>query len=177
MSDQPSTGVDANSFRRGMRHVPTVVTVLTMADDEGTAGITIGSFVSLSLDPPLICFNVQRSTSIHDRIVRAPSYVVHVLRETQSDLSNRFATPRLSEEEQFRGLNYEVETDGPVLAGALVTFICSAESVLPGGDHSILVGRVMEVREGEPGRPVVFHQRAYWGIGQQVAERPSRSGD
>ncbi len=177
MSDHILNGIDDDAFRRGMRHVPTVVTVVTVGDGDGFAGITIGSFVSLSLNPPLICFNVQRSTSIHDRIVSAESYVVHVLREDQSSLSDRFATPELSQEEQFSGLDYVVSNGNPVLSDVLVSFTCVAEDVLPGGDHSILVGRVIHISEGKAGRPVVYHQRAYYGVGSRVAERHDGSQD
>lgn len=177
MSDPNLNGVDDDAFRRGMRHVPTVVTIVTVGNADGFAGITIGSFVSLSLDPPLICFNVQRSTSIHDRIVSAGSYVVHVLREDQSALSDRFATPEMSQEEQFSGLDYVISNGNPVLNDVLVSFTCTAEDVLPGGDHSILIGRVVQISEGESGRPVVYHQRAYYGVGELVAERPEGAAD
>lgn len=163
--------VDIEKFISGMRHVPTVVTVVTMADEDGNWGITIGSFVSLSLDPPLICFNVQKSIRIHEPIINAEHYVVHVLREDQSHYSDLFARSDLSREEQFENLEISVDENGsPVLKDALVTFHCRSHAVLPGGDHSILVGMVEAVSNGNPGRPVVYHQRAYHGIGRHIAD-------
>lgn len=164
-------GVDMDRFISGMRHVPTVVTVVTMADDAGNWGITIGSFVSLSLDPPLICFNVQKTIAIHDAIVEADHFVVHVLREDQANLSDLFARSDISGEEQFESIEYEVSEKGlPVLKDALTTFHCSQYNLLPGGDHSILIGLVERVSNGNPGRPVVYHQRAYHGIGRHIAD-------
>ncbi len=164
-------GVDTDRFIEGMRHVPSVVTVVIMADESGDWGITIGSFVSLSLDPPLICFNVQKSIAIHDAILQADHFVVHVLREDQAELSDLFARADISKEEQFESIDYDVSEHGsPVLKDALTTFLCSQYSVLPGGDHSILVGLVEDVSNGKPGRPVVYHQRAYHGIGRHIAD-------
>lgn len=163
--------VSSELFRHGMRHVPSVVTVVTMADKEGIQGVTIGSFVSLSLDPPLVCFNVQRSIAIHDRIVGSSGFAVHVLREDQSALSDLFARSDMDPHDQFRSLAYELTGNGiPLLNDCLVRFLCTRVDVLPGGDHSILVGEVVAVQEGEIGRPVVYHQRAYHGVGAHIAD-------
>lgn len=163
------TGVE---LRNGMRHIPAVVTIVTIGDSSGLKGITIGSFVSLSLDPPLVSFNVQKSATIFDRLTGAEHYAIHVLREGQSELSERFSDPQLTGEEQFDGLNYIVDDHGvPVLDNPLVTFFCSRHEILPGGDHIILVGRVDKIVEGSPGRPVVYHQRAYHAVGERVADR------
>ena len=166
-----SNAVDAEDFISGMRHVPSVVTVVTMADDAGNWGITIGSFVSLSLDPPLICFNVQKSIAIHDPLTAAETFVVHVLREDQSHYSDLFARSDISRTEQFSGLGIVTDENGsPVLPDTLVTFYCRQHALLPGGDHSIVVGLVERVHNGNPGRPVVYHQRAYHGIGRHIAD-------
>ena len=154
-----------------MRHVPSVVTVVTMRDDIGIQGITIGSFVSLSLDPPLVCLNIQKSIGIHDRIIKASSFAVHVLREDQSALSDWFARSDMGINDQFADLAYEEAPSGvPLLDDFLVRFVCKRVDVFPGGDHSILVGEVVEITEGEMGRPVVYHQRAYHGVGRHIAD-------
>ena len=171
--EKPETqaqAVNVDRFIDGMRNVPSVVTVVTMGDDSGAWGITIGSFVSLSLDPPLICFNVQRSIRIHDPIVKADRYVVHVLREDQADLSDLFASSEMPREQQFNNVEYTMESGCPVLKDAFIRFHCSRHDVLSGGDHSILLGLVNDVTRGTAGRPVVYHRRAYHGIGQHIAD-------
>lgn len=170
MVDKQGQAIDIDRFIEGMRNVPSVVTVVTMGDESGVWGITIGSFVSLSLDPPLICFNVQRSIPIHDPIVRADRYVVHVLREDQAELSDLFARSDLSSEEKFKDLVYTMESGCPILSDAFVRFHCTRYDVLPGGDHSILLGLVNDVTTGTVGRPVVYHHRAYHGIGRHIAD-------
>ena len=185
MSRIPGTGTDARTgvspelFRRGFRHVPTVVTVVMFQQPDPSlpTGITIGSFVSLSLEPPLVCFNVMKSARMHDTAVSARNFVVHVLREDQNDLSDRFAMPHYSRAEQLEGLT---TVPGPfgydILDNALVRFDCSLDEVHDAGDHSILMGCVLDVVEGESGRPVVYHQRAYHAIGDRVADT-SLEGD
>lgn len=173
MSHEPQTGVDAAAFRRGFRHVPTVVTVVLFEqhDEAKPVGITIGSFVSLSLEPPLVCFNIMKSARIHPTAMEAKDFVVHVLRDDQSDLSDRFAMPHYSKDDQLAGVG---TADGPfgypVLDDALVRFDCSMEQIHDAGDHSILVGRILNIEEGKGGRPVVYHQRAYHAIGDHVAD-------
>ncbi len=166
------TGVSPSAFKCGFRHVPTVVTIVLFEqpDPELPTGITIGSFVSLSLEPPLVCFNVMKTARSHDALVNGGSFVVHVLRDDQSDLSDRFAMPHYTSVEQMDGVRM---VDGPfgypVLDDALVRFDCRTEAVHDAGDHSIVVGCVVNVLEGGEGRPVVYHQRAYHAIGDHVA--------
>jgi 3-hydroxy-9,10-secoandrosta-1,3,5(10)-triene-9,17-dione monooxygenase reductase component len=174
MNNLPRTPVGPEDFRRGMRHVPTVVTVVTFDAQSGPMGLTIGSFVSLSLDPPLVCFNVQKDSSVHDVIVKADYFLVHVLREDQASISDQFADPDLS---TLDSVDSSIMMEGPLgipsLRSYLVRFECRTTQIYDGGDHSILLGCVEGIEEGEPGRPVVYHQRAYHAIGSHVANRPS----
>lgn len=155
-----------------MRHVPTVVTVVTFDADTAPCGVTIGSFVSLSLDPPLICFNIKKDSDIHDEIIAADRYLVHVLRDDQAAVSDRFADPERSTREQLDGSD---TTDGPhnipTLKNFLVRFDCRRTEVHEGGDHSIILACVEGIDEGDPARPIVYHQRAYHAVGTQVADR------
>ncbi|MDE2995911.1 MAG: flavin reductase family protein [Bacteroidota bacterium] len=155
-----------------MRHVPTVVTVVTYDAQDAPCGVTIGSFVSLSLDPPLICFNIKKVSDIHDEIVSAPRYLIHVLRDDQADVSDRFADPSRSTRDQLDGTH---TTDGPhgipTLNNFLVRFDCRRTEIHDGGDHSIILACVESIEEGGPARPIVYHQRAYHAVGTQVADR------
>jgi len=161
-----------------MRHVPTVVTVVTHDAVDGPIGLTIGSFVSLSLEPPLICFNVQKDSTIHDRLVKADRFLVHVLRDDQAAISDQFAVAELSTKEQMLpGVISEGPHGLPSLSAYLVRFDCRTTVVYDGGDHSIILGCVEGMEEGteEEGkaaaRPIVYHQRAYHAIGTHVADR------
>lgn len=155
-----------------MRHVPTVVTVVTFDADEAPCGVTIGSFVSLSLDPPLICFNIKKESDIHDEIVSADRYLVHVLRDDQAEVSDRFADPDQSRRGKMDGTHTETGPHGiPTLKKYLVRFDCRRTEVHDGGDHSIILACVEGIDEGGPARPIVYHQRAYHAVGSQVADR------
>ncbi len=155
-----------------MRHVPTVVTVVTFDADEAPCGVTIGSFVSLSLEPPLICFNIKKDSTIHDEIVETERYLIHVLRDDQADVSDRFADPARSTKDQLDGSQTEDGPHGiPTLSDFLVRFDCRRTMVHDGGDHSIILACVEGIEEGGAARPIVYHQRAYHAVGTQVADR------
>lgn len=172
VSDTSLLPVDPETFRKGMRHVPTVVTVVTFNADQAPCGVTIGSFASLSLEPPLICFNIKKASDIHDEIVAAERYLIHVLRDDQADVSDRFADPSQSRREQLDGRHTEEGPDGiPTLSDFLVRFDCRRTQVHEGGDHSIILACVVGIDEGSPSRPIVYHQRAYHAVGTCVADR------
>lgn len=168
----PLTPVDAETFRRGMRHVPTVVTIVTFDAKDAPCGVTIGSFVSLSLDPPLICFNIKKDSSIHDEIIAADRYLIHVLRDDQAEISDRFADPDRSTRDKLDGTHAVEGPHGiPTLNDFLARFDCRRTEVHEGGDHSIILACVEGIDEGTPSRPIVYHQRAYHAVGAQVADR------
>ncbi len=155
-----------------MRHVPTVVTVVTYDAVAGPIGLTIGSFVSLSLEPPLVCFNVQKDSTIHDELVKADRFLVHVLRDDQAAISDQFAVAELSTGDKMLPGAIEEGPHGlPSLSAYLVRFDCRTTVVYDGGDHSIMLGCVEGIDEGSEARPIVYHQRAYHAIGTHVADR------
>lgn len=172
LSNSSYSPVDAETFRRGFRHVPTVVTVVTFDAQEAPCGVTIGSFVSLSLDPPLVCFNINRESEIHDELIAADRYLIHVLGDDQAPISDLFADPTKSRRERLDETIAEEGPDGiPTLTKYLARFDCRKSQVHDGGDHSIVLACVEAIDEGSPSRPIVYHQRAYHAVGAQVADR------
>jgi 3-hydroxy-9,10-secoandrosta-1,3,5(10)-triene-9,17-dione monooxygenase reductase component len=172
LSDTPTHPVDPDTFRKGMRHVPTVVTVVTFNATNAPCGVTIGSFASLSLDPPLVCFNIKKASDIHDEIIATDRYLIHVLRDDQAEVSDRFADPSRSRRDQLDGTHTEPGPhDIPTLSDFLVRFDCRRTQIHEGGDHSIILACVEGIDEGTPARPIVYHQRAYHAVGTQVADR------
>ncbi len=153
-----TASVDPQQFRETLALWPSGVTVLTARDPHGPVGMTISSFSSLSLDPPLILACIDMSAKSHDGMVGAEGFAVHVLSRDQEHLSRLFARPG---EEKFT----EVESEeGPYGAALLplgvARLVCARHAVLDGGDHSILVGRVLEVaRSDRP--PLVYWDRDY----------------
>ncbi|SHK56134.1 flavin reductase family protein [Rhodothermus profundi] len=156
-------------LRQVMRRVPSPVTVVTAAADGEMRGITIGSFTSVSLEPPLISFNVARRARMHPLLLQARYFAVHILGAEQVALSQRFAEPGLSGQEQFEGLAYQLHAEGtPVLEGVLAVLHCRPYRRLEAGDHTIFVGEVMEIEVREEGPPLLYYNRTYRAVGETL---------
>lgn len=164
------TSTDGEALRAVMRRMPTPVTVVTVRGAHEMRGITIGSFTSTSLAPPLICFNVEREARMHDVLRAAPRYAVHFLSDHQAPLSDHFALPDRTGAQQFDPVDYHLDAHGtPVLDGALAVLHCTPYAVYDAGDHSIFVGEVIEIDEGDEGAPLLYFNRAYRRVGGPVA--------
>ncbi len=160
---------EGEALRRVMRQVPSPVSVVTASDGNGEMrGITIGSFTSASLQPPLLSFNISRDAGIYDLLIRTDRFALHVLHEGQAHLSDRFATPDMPGAEQFRAIDYEVDVHGaPVLAEAMVVFLCLRHAVYDAGDHCIVLGLVTDIRKTDSDRrPLVYFDRSYRRVGK-----------
>lgn len=153
-------GLCCRDFRRALGCFATGVTVLSTLDAEGHArGMTISSFNSVSLDPPLILWSLALDSPSLPTFRDASHYAVNVLAADQQALSNRFAS-RLSD--RFEGVDTRSGLSGtPLLEGCCAWFECRHEATYPGGDHLIFVGRV-ERFAAQPGvAPLLFHAGAY----------------
>lgn len=170
MSERETTAVvDGEALRLVMRRVPSPVTVVTAAVGEERRGITIGSFTSVSLEPPLVSFNVSRDAQMHAVITVADRFAVHLLSDRQDDLSNHFAVPDLSPHEQFGGIPHHLEPDGtPIVADVLAVLHCVPYAVYEAGDHSIVVGEVVRIDEGRDGSALLYYDRSYHTVGKAV---------
>lgn len=152
-----------------MRSVVSPVVVVTAVEGVEPRGITIGSFVSVSLDPPLVCFNVMHSSRMHPVLLAAERFAVSVLAETQVEISSRFARPGLTGIQQFEGLSTHRDASGiPVIEGALGWMTCRIQAVYEGGDHSIFLGLVETLEAGEDAGPLLYFGGDYRGIGPRI---------
>lgn len=137
------------SFRAALGSFTTGVTVVTASTHAGPIGMTVNSFASVSLDPPLVLWSPAKSSKRHDSFVEAEHYAIHVLGADQHDIGARF----VHDGRDFSGLDWcENEESVPVISGALARFECVRYTLLGGGDHTIVIGRVLRAahREGEP---------------------------
>lgn len=155
---------DAAHFRHALSQFATGVTVVTTRSEGGPGkpafvGVTASSFNSVSLDPPLILFSVdRRSLSLGD-LAGAGGYAVNVLDETQQHLSNCFAK---ANGDKWGWRAGAADDDGAVLLpDALATFECEPYAQYDGGDHVIFVGRVTRHRARSEGRPLIFFGGRY----------------
>lgn len=148
-----------------MRKVPAPVVVVTAAGDEEARGITIGSFTSVSLSPPLISFNVEQASQMHGVLEQANHFAVHLPHREQSELCSHFARPDLSGEDQLRAVAHTRDTNQtPILAEARAVLFCRTHERFVAGDHTIIVGQVTQVVEREGGGPLLYHNRTYCSL-------------
>ncbi len=149
-------------FKKAMSHFCTGVTIVTFTDGDEPYGLTVNAFSSLSLDPPLVLICIGKQTSSHDFLVRTDAFVVNILRKEQEALALRFARWELNNRERFESTRYQLAENGmPVLEGNLAHLVCTRNSQLEGGDHTILVGEVEATAISESGEPLVYYQSRF----------------
>jgi len=120
--------------------------------------------------PPLVSFNVMHTSRMHAIITQARYYAVHILAEAQVEWANLFAEPDLTGSEQFAQVPHIVDADGVLLMEDTVAILhCEAHSVYEVGDHSVLVGAVLRTTDGPHDHPLLYHGRAYCGLGAAIA--------
>ncbi len=152
--------VDPADFRAVLGRWTTGVTVITAMLDGKPEGLTASSFTSLSLDPPLILFCLDRAASTFAALTQAESFAVNILAADQSQLSNRFASP---DADRFADLEWTTwATGAPILPGCVASLDCRREALHDGGDHVIVIGRVMELAvRSDTADPLVYFRGGY----------------
>ena len=159
--------IDPKEFRRTVGQFVTGVTVIA-ADIEGsTRGMTANAFTSLSLDPPLVLFCLAKKAHLAQHIRLATGFSVNFLTQAQQDLSTYFAGMwKASAPPAF---TFEPWEGGPKLAGVGAAMGCAMETIHEGGDHFIVVGRVLALYREEPTpAPLVFHSGRYTSLAVTV---------
>ncbi|MEP9377303.1 flavin reductase family protein [Aquabacter sp. CN5-332] len=138
-----------------------VVVVTTLGPGRRPMGLTINSFNSVSLDPPLILWSLALTAPSLPAFRAADSFVINILAEHQEDLGRRFATPSL---DKFAGVDFETGLTGaPLLKDTAAHLECRVYARYPGGDHEIYLGEVVALQDrGHP--PLVYHRGAFCRI-------------
>lgn len=156
--DQGQPDVDPRSFRKCLGQFGTGVTVIATDHDGQLAGTTVGSFSSLSLDPPLVLWSIAKSARSAAIFQNAVCFTINVLAEDQIHISQHFSS---SSDKKFASIQSIKGHNGcPVLPGIVALFECRREATLEGGDHWIIIGKVQRfVRHS--GKPLLFVQSKY----------------
>lgn len=150
---------DSAKFRQVLGHFSTGVTVVTAAAESGPVGLAVGSFTSVSLDPPLVAFFPDKGSSTWPKIEASGHFCVNVLADTQEDICRRFAARG---EDKFAGLGWKLAGSGsPQLDGVLAWIDCDIDTVSEAGDHFSVVGRVRDLGVGTEGSPLLFFRGGY----------------
>ncbi|WP_370654899.1 flavin reductase family protein [Prescottella sp. R16] len=147
-----------------MRRHPAGVTIVTLDSPNGPVGFTATSFASLSMNPPLISFNIALSSSSADALHAADSIVVHLLGEHQQHLAQRFArtaAERFSDESLWARL----ETGEPVLHGTPIWMRTTVQQLIPAGDHTLVIGLITRLHNDNDDEaasaPLLYHEGCY----------------
>jgi 3-hydroxy-9,10-secoandrosta-1,3,5(10)-triene-9,17-dione monooxygenase reductase component len=160
--------IDPKEFRRTVGHFVTGVTVIAADIDGSTRGMTANAFTSLSLDPPLVLFCVAKKAHLGQVIYSAKGFSVNILTIDQQPLSQYFAGGW--KESTPPHFTFEPWEGGPKLAGAAAALGCAVETIHEGGDHYIVVGRVLALYHREPAaQPLVFNSGRYTALAETVA--------
>lgn len=156
-----ATRFDSHGYRRTLGQFATGVTIVTTSTPDGQrVGLTVNSFTSVSLDPPLVLWCLSRAAASLPSFLAAGRFAINVLALEQSDLAQRFATRH---PDRFAGVGCTVGPGGvPLLAGALAHLVCRNLNLArrPTGDHFVFIGEV-EHYERFAGEPLAFHGGEY----------------
>ena len=159
--DTETTRFTERAFRDELGLFPTGVAVVTATTESGDQlGLTVSSFTSVSLKPPLVSFSVTRATRSFREWQHVPRFAINVLDQNQQEISNHFARIR---DNRLAGLEImHGETGAPLLMNALAIFECVLHAHHDGGDHEIFIGRVVSISSQTRHRgPLVFFRGRY----------------
>ena len=146
--------IDAGQFRQALGQHPAGVAIITLA---GPAGLTVTSFSSASLDPPLVSFYIGNGSSNWPAVRQARHFAVNLMGHGHQDTATRFA--RKGADRFGPATQWRIGPAGlPLLAGATVHLICATASLVTVGDHELVVGRVLQADLNQPSPPLLHHR-------------------
>ncbi len=159
--------IDQRVYRDVIGRFATGVTVITFQSEDMTRGMTANAVSSLSLDPTLLLVCVEKKTAVHEQLEHVPAFALNILAEDQIDVARTFARRGLQD---MAGVPYRTGVTGaPIIKDALGWFECEVYDRLNGGDHTIYIGRVVELSLDRPeARPLLFFGGAYHSIGSTL---------
>jgi flavin reductase (DIM6/NTAB) family NADH-FMN oxidoreductase RutF len=155
----PEAAFDSGRFRHVLGHFATGVAVITAIGPSGPVGMVVSSFTSVSLEPPLVAFLPDRSSTSWPKIRTAGAFCVNILSAGQEELCAQFARKGI---DKFAGVAWRPASSGaPILDGGMAWIDCELTQTFESGDHYIAIGRVLQLEAAEYGVPLVFFQGGY----------------
>jgi flavin reductase (DIM6/NTAB) family NADH-FMN oxidoreductase RutF len=154
-NDAPT--VDPREFRNVMGRFATGVAILSFVRDGRPAGITVNSFLSISLDPPLVLVSLAKGSSFTTCVRRGDRYGVSFLSEGQEQLSAHFAGRPV----EGMAVEYTHQRDTPLIDGSLAHVVARVVDIHPAGDHSLFIAQVEYLWQGAEAKPLIFYSGKY----------------
>jgi len=166
--EQPSVNDAASeSLRSVMRAWSAGVAVVTAIHDNTRHGMTVNSFTSISLDPPLVSISLQSTSRTHAMILRSGVFGLTILSEGQVQVSERFAGKNGDSADRFSGLEITTLASGsPLIVGGLAWLDCRVLQTVPAGLNTLFIAEVTASHVNGEGRPLIYHNRGYWHLGE-----------
>jgi 3-hydroxy-9,10-secoandrosta-1,3,5(10)-triene-9,17-dione monooxygenase reductase component len=159
VSEEHVPTFDSAKFRQVLGHFPTGVTVITSVHEGQPVGLAVGSFASLSLEPPQVLFCPGKQSSTWPKIHATGSFCVNILAEDQEDVCRVFAS---SAADKFAEVGWKKSGNGsPILDGVLAYIDCTVADVVEAGDHYVVIGGVQDLEVRHEGGPLLFFRGGY----------------
>ena len=157
--------LDPEQLRRAMRAWTTGVTIVTASYQGERYGMTVNSFTSISLEPPLISVSLKKLTHTHELVEKSGEFALTILSANQGDISDRFAGKVPDITDRFEGVETEkLIIDAPLIKGGTAYFNCRVVNTIPIGENTLFFAEVIAARgEGED-EPLVYHNRVFWKL-------------
>jgi len=153
----------SQELRQGFASFATGVTVITCLDEnQGHHGVTISSFNTVSLEPPLILWNLKKHSRLMPWVEVGRKHLIHVLERSQENLAMHFATVK---HEQFIGIKHKLDQSGLTQIEHCVAYYeCETVSVYDGGDHNIILAKVISLKNYPEKEPLIFARSKFVGL-------------
>lgn len=160
VSTTPDQGLDPTLFRQVLGQYPTGVCVITAVQRDGRpAGMVVGSFTSVSLNPPLVAFFPDRGSSSWAKLSESDRFCVNILSAEQEDVCRKLAS---KDPDKFAGIPHRASPAGcPIIEGVVAWIDCGLQSIQEAGDHFIVLGSVKQLEIATGGLPLLFFQGGY----------------
>ena len=157
-----TTTLNPEDLRQAMRAWSSGVAIVTATSQGEQHGMTVSSFTSIALEPPLIIISLQMDSRTHSLVTESNAFAVTILTENQQELSDRFAGRVSDEEDRLAGVETEtLLTGAPFIKGGLAYLDCRVTQAIPVGTNTLFLAKVVAARGNREGRPLIYHDREY----------------
>jgi flavin reductase (DIM6/NTAB) family NADH-FMN oxidoreductase RutF len=165
-----AAGIDPKQFREVCARFPTGVCVVTSFGPESPSGLTANAVASLSLVPPLMLVCFDRTARTLAAVEHSRRFAINILAHAQEREAARFAS-KLPEPEKFEGIGWHEWSGAPRVNGCIAGFVCELRELVPGGDHVIGIGEVVDLWMAD-GEPLLFFEGSFWALAEREPAPP-----
>jgi len=157
-----STVLDPEQLRQSMRAWTSGVTIVTASHAGEQHGMTVSSFTSIALEPPLVIVSLQTVSRTHELVLQSNVFAITILADGQQEISDRFAGRMSDTKDRFAGLETETLVTGvPFIKGGLAYLDCRVSQAIEVGTNTLFLAEVVAARGNGEGKPLVYHDRKY----------------